>query len=1291
MRAQSLAAKLRGYAFIGICFLLGLAPRLAAQARSTSLSGHITDPSGAAVPGVRVTLQRPATGYTRSVVSNGAGLYGFPALQPGHYQVAFRARGFAVTIRKNLQLLVNTPATFNVRLQLASSATTIEVKGSSIPLVNKTDAALGNSFTTLQIRQLPIANRNVVQLLRLQPGVVYLGGKPAQAQSDFDTRSGAVDGIRSDQSNVTLDGVDVNDQNNGYAFTSVLNVPPDSLQEFRVTTVDPESSAGHSGGAQVAMITRSGTNDFHGSVYEYNRVTALSANDFFLKAAQLGSGKPNKPPALIRNVYGFTLGGPLIKNKLFFFANYEGRQDRESQVVTRTVPTATMRAGSIIYLSGGKPVTLSPNQIEQMGANNGVPANIAGVDPAILKMLQSYPLPNTNSVGDGLNTAGFVFSSPIPGGYDTYIARLDYSLSPTETMFARGETENIKVDGAQEFPGQAPNFTQLNDSRGLIFGLTSVLSPSLVNSLHYGFIRQGGANEGSSLAPYVATRNLSFPGSHGNYTTSFIIPVNNITDDVNWILGNHTLQFGTDIDLVSDGRSSYANSFSNALMNTGFLNTSGFANRPSPYDPGRNGLPPVDASFDNNYDFSLIDLLGAITEYNAVYNYSRTGATLPQGAPIQRNFQLNSYEFYGQDQWHMTPNLSLIYGLRYVMEQPPYEVNGNQVAACVANPNGACTGLNLGDWMNKTAALAAQGLPASQAGQVSFELGGPANHEPGFWNWDYSDLAPRIGVAWSPNFGHGWLATIFGHAGQFSIRGGYDLMYEHFGAGIVNTFDQNGSVGLSTNIGAGFGTTIAQAPRFTCISCLPAALQPPAPAGGFPQTPGPSLGNIAWGLDSAVKTPYVHELDLSLTRQFGSNQSLSISYVGTFGRRLPMQQDLAMPANQVDPQSHMTYFQAASALSRLFDKGTPVANVPQIPFWQHLFSQWSNVNEADVMNALGISSPCVPGGSDPGTLTATQAVYELWSCFVPNETTASILLDFPPSMGGIGLPPSNTGYLSWYHSQYSSLYAWNNIGVSNYNALQISYLAHFGRNLQAQFNYVFSKSMDAASDAERAGLFGPGGGGLGGEIINSWDPNQLYAVSDFNTPQQYNANWVWTLPFGRGQWLGARAGGLLNEVIGGWRLSGYVRWNSSFPVNVGNGFFFPTNWELTGNAMLNGPLPAMHTTMNPIGPDGSGPNLFVNPAAALSAFRNALPGESGSRNVITGDGYFGIDTGLDKSFALGEGRAVQIGWQTFNVTNSVRFDTATASLALDQGSTFGNYTATLTRPRFMQLFARITF
>ncbi|HXJ44344.1 MAG TPA: carboxypeptidase-like regulatory domain-containing protein, partial [Bryobacteraceae bacterium] len=257
---------------------------------STSLRGHITDASGAVIPQAEVRLTQVSTAMSRSGKSNAEGLYEFPQLQPGTYSLTVAAPGFATAERTSLELLVNVAATLDVKLEVAGVGQTVEVAAAAT-MVNTSDASLGAAFNQNQVSQLPIEARNVVQLLSLQPGVTFLGDR---IDATKDTRSGSVNGARSDQSNVTLDGVDVNDQNNGYAFTSVLRVTQDSVQEFRITTSNANADAGRSSGAQVALVTKSGTNDFHGSAYEYNRNTIFSANEFFIKTAQLQAGQPNE-------------------------------------------------------------------------------------------------------------------------------------------------------------------------------------------------------------------------------------------------------------------------------------------------------------------------------------------------------------------------------------------------------------------------------------------------------------------------------------------------------------------------------------------------------------------------------------------------------------------------------------------------------------------------------------------------------------------------------------------------------------------------------------------------------------------------------------------------------------------------------------------------------------------------------------------------------------------------------------------------------------------------------------
>jgi hypothetical protein len=1308
-----------------------LAPIATAQSTS-QLNGSVADPSGASVAGAMITLTDTATGLQRTTTSNAAGLYQFLDMPPGDYRLEATASGFASLVVSNITLVVKTPSSVNIHFQIAGVATAVTVE-SLAPLINHTDASLGNTIQQDQLAELPIADRNVVQLLSLQPGVAYLGN---QLNPTTDTRSGAVNGTRSDQSNITLDGIGVNDQNNGYAFTSVLNVPPDSVQEFRVTTANANADSGYSSGAQVALVTKGGTNSFHGSAYEYNRNTIFSANNPFLKADQLSSGQSNKAPKLLRNVFGATAGGPIKKNRLFFFANYEGRRDAQGSSVLRTVPSATLRAGDLVYLckrlangsldttscpggtvngvSGVQPgyYALGPTQIQQID-----PLGI-GVNQAVQSVLQQYPTANENG-GDGSNTLSYRFSSNADSSFNTYITRLDYRLTAngSETLFLRGQTQNIKQPGTQEFPGQSAAITTvLDDSKGLTVGLTSVISPKLTNEFHWGFVRQGGQNAGVSQNPGVFLNGIDnlIPFTR---STIFIVPVHQFSDTVSWTRGNHTLQLGTDLFLIRNNHTSYGNSFSDVQTNAVYLNTGGIANTSSPLDPANNinpatnqPYPTVDKSFGPNYDSATTVVMGIFPEGDGIYNFARNGTALPQGAPIKRRYAINDYEFFGQDAWRIRSNLTLTYGLRWVLEAPPYETNGYQVAPCLEAAGGGCTKQNVADWFNHSAQLAAQGLPANSAGELSFTLGGPQNHAPGLWNWDHKNFSPRVAVAWAPNTGQGWLSKIFGKKDEFSIRGGYSIMYDHFGIPIVNSFDQHGSFGLSTVLGNPAGVVSpSNAPRFTCLipgsssqSCLPppcpsingpGCLFGPAPTGGFPYTPGNTAFAINWGLDQTLKTPYAHVYNLSVSRQITSHSSLQVAYVGTIGRRLPMQVDLAMPTNLTDPTSGMKYFNAATLLSKAAAANTDVNSIQPIPFFESVFPGWASVTQ-NQLSSQGLA--CAPGNF-PANPSATQAIYEIWNCYPHNETFALFQMDLPSSITGKNIPNSKFGPYAFFHDQFSSLYAWRNIGTSDYNALQVSYNVRWSANLQGQFNYTFSKSLDEASAAERVGPYeGTGGTGNdlngGGIVINSWDPLSLRGLSDFNAFHQINANLVYHLPLGKGQMLAPNPGRLLNALIGGWTVSGIFRWTTGFPITINNGFTWATNWNIEGDAMRNGPPPVASNPKNVIVNGVGGPNIFADPTAAEAAFRPEWPGESGARNNVIGDGMFNIDTGVSKAFSLGEERRLEFSWQAFNASNSVRYDVRAAQPSLSYDPTqFGRYHSTLTTPRFMQFALRLVF
>jgi hypothetical protein len=335
------------------------------------LRGTATDPSGAILASAEVSLENPATGLHASHLTDPNGGYEFPQIPPGKYTITVTKSGFGKQV-KAAELLVSQPAAINFVLSVQAIVETFEVSDIA-QTVNTTDATIGNAVNNSTIQALPMEGRNVPDLLSLQPGVVYLNQRATDP--DQDSRSGAVSGARSDQSNVTLDGVDNNDQRQGYAFTGVLRSTLDSVEEFRVTTTNSNADSGRSSGAQVTLVTKSGTNSFHGSAYEYNRSSLGHANDWFNKSAQIAAGLPNKPGQLIRNTFGAAVGGPIQKDRLFFFINYEGQKTQENQQRNLTVPTPAFKSGSVSY-----PCAEDPN-CPASGVQTLTPAQVASMEP----------------------------------------------------------------------------------------------------------------------------------------------------------------------------------------------------------------------------------------------------------------------------------------------------------------------------------------------------------------------------------------------------------------------------------------------------------------------------------------------------------------------------------------------------------------------------------------------------------------------------------------------------------------------------------------------------------------------------------------------------------------------------------------------------------------------------------------------------------------------------------------------------------------------------------------------
>jgi hypothetical protein len=1280
--------------------------------------------------GVVVTLSNASTGFSRSTKSGNDGVYQFLELPPATYTLAINAAGFATVKRDKVTLQVSQPATVDVAMQVKGSTEVVEVT-SEAPLVNTTDATQGNVFNSTQLINLPSEGRDPVAILSLQPGVSYIGQNVDQSA---DSRGGSVAGARSDQTNVTLDGLDNNDQLTGNAFQGALRAPLDSIQEFRVTTSNSNADAGRSSGAQVSLVTKSGTNSFHGSLYEYNRSNIGQANDWFNEQAQDKSGLPNKPGSLVRNTFGAWVGGPIKKDRLFFFGGYEGQRTNEAVQTTRTIPSDLMRTGILQYpcnisdpacVVGADP---SGNNFYSVATDSRVGAEQllvtmtapglqntdttcqgagtcpwgGGADPNALSIFQQYPSPNSDAFGDGFDYRAFTFAAPNPTKLDTYILKVDYKLtqSGNHSLFLKGHLENFRGDPnasqaqLQEFPGRPINDFLTNNSKGLFAGYTALIRPTLVNNLRYGYIRQGIGDAGLSSSDFNHFRGLDDVQGFTN-TILTNVPVQNIVDDLSWTKGKHTLQFGGNLRIITNNRTGNAQNISTTDTNVFWLDNAGISNTGSSLDPGAFGYPAVDGSFGENYDFAAAAIAGLLTETNKTYNQDKTGHFFAPGQMITRNFKSTEAEMYAQDSWRVTPNLVLTGGLRYSLLQPPYEKNGNEVAPSIS----------LNSWFKGRDTAMLQGNTSRPT--VSMDLSGQANGKAPYWAWDYKDLAPRFAFAYSPHASTGIMHALFGSAGKSSIRGGYGLYFDHFGEGIVNSFDKNGSFGLTTQLVNPAGSQdVDCTPRLTGLFILPPAnttfcgqeVVGPPPA-AFPGTVTPPGGTdagsfaIYWGLDDKLKTPYSHVVDFSITREVSRNFVLELSYIGRFAHRLLQEEDLAMPLDLVDPASKMDYFAAATLLTKATNAGTDVSQLAAIPFWEHMWPQAAGKPGF----GLGGGGGCAPngGGLSSASFTATQAMYDLYSCFAGNETSALFFADLPQGFNGNDCAPAcstvggNYAPFNVWDDQFSSLYAWRSTGNSAYNGMQVTLRKAMSSGLQFDLNYTFSKSIDIGSNAERINEFE--GFGFSSQVINSWAPNQLRAVSDFDTRHQINANWVYEMPFGRGRRFGSGMGKIANAVIGGWGLSGIVHWTSGLPFSMGSGAGWSTNWQLMGEA-----VPIANPGKVGVHRDSSGdPTMWQDVSTtgqAFTSFRFPYPGESGTRNELRGPGFFELDDGLWKSWDFSEEKSVKFSWEIFNVTNAVRFDAAQSANQFNlTGGNFGTYSNTLSKPRVMQFSLRFQF
>ena len=1216
------------------------------QSASTSLRGVVKDPSGALIPGAQVALSDKATGKTFATESNSAGFYIFAQIPPAHYAITATAQGFSRQT-KLAELLVNQPATIDFALSLEGSSVTVDVSTTAQTL-NTADASIGNAVGNTTIEALPMEGRDPVALLTLQPGVLFLGNP--QENNTTDTRSGSVAGGRSDQGNITLDGMDDNDQVAGTAFQGVLRSTLDSTEEFRVTTSNATADSGRSSGAQVAIVTKSGSNSVHGALYEYYRPTNTVANEWFNKYTQLYLGEKNRPQKYVMNTFGGSVGGPVKKDKLFFFFNYEGQRKAIDDVVSQIFPTKAFYEGSLGYQdASGNTQWLTATQLKTLdeadnSANGWSPCTGdygCGANAAVIKYFQ--PLADKGFYGtagikgDGINNAAYVFASPAPSTLNTSILKIDYDYSSKQHIFVRGNLQKDTTMGDENAPGQGAATTHIDNTKGIALGHTWTPSATIVNDLRYGFIRQGYSTrgQGTGTGDWIVFRFISQPEAQ---TRSVVVnvPVHNIIDTLTVTRGNHTINVGGNWRGITDNRQTDAYSYSGSSTDPDWL-----ANSPNaPTDLG--------SGFQNSYQIAYDSLVGTTprTTVNSIYKVTSptSGTLLADGSMLDRSYRANEFEYYVQDSWRMTPTLTVTYGLRHSLLQAPYEIHGQQVAPTIDTHK----------WFEKRGTAAAQGEVFEDA--LSFEPVGKTNHRPGFWAKQKANFAPRLSVAWTPD-------------SKSSVRAGAGMYYDHFGQGIVNSYDSKGAYGLSNTVESpSVYYTVQNTPRFTGPHAIPSITCPGSGSAlTYPFTPSTTTGcdfAISWGIDNNMKTPYSYAFDLSYQRELKGGLTAEATYVGRMGRHQLQQLDLAEPVNLVDTKGGGDYFTAAKAISQLADEngGDTSATVQPIQYFEDMF-------------------PFLATSSQTATQVAYSTAYAYYR-YSFGGTTALQSIDF-----------ANPNGPQFFNQQFASLYAWSSIGTSSYNALQLSLKHPTSHGLAINANYTFSKSLDMGSGAERANEWSSDAYGSGGAIQNSWRPKLNKGLSDFDTKHLLTIDWVYILPVGRGKHLLGNANRAVDAVVGGWQWSGLTRWASGLPFSVYEPGY-TTNYQQQGMGVVTGSVKTARHLINGV-PQvfaGSSATNITNGIVNGTPIRLPYPGEAGQRNVFRGDGYFNIDSSLTKSWQLPEQMKLKFTAEVYNVGNNVRFDDSPSNLnsSLSSG-TFGNYSGMLSTYRRMQFGLRLDF
>lgn len=1300
---------------------------LSQSATTARISGTVTDPNKAVLPGVEVELSDPTTNQRQKQTTDDSGKYVFPSVAPGVYGMTVTKPGFRTTSFAAVKIEVTKSYDIDAVLEVGEVKEIVQVTAGAEVELQKTDSTVGNVVSGAIMPRFPALTRTANELLTLQP---------------MSTPAGEVAGSRADQSTFLLDGIDITNQSVG-GLGTYARLPIDGIEEFRVGVANPNAAFGRGAGGQVSVISRHGSNDYHGAAYWYHQNDNLNAASWTDKrlGRRANGTEVVRKPELKDNRFGFRFGGPIYpwKDKAFLFLNYEGRRFPRSTSILRVVPTDTLRAGILRFRdASGSVVSYNLATASICGAAGNQPCDPRGIglSPTIAAEFAKLPAGNDPTAGDGLNTTGFRGNVTNALTNDYYNARVDYNVS-NKWRFDAAFRYFGELNGGSTLlsivDGNIQSFENLPTRQNMIsVGMTGTFTPNLTGEFRFGWVRVRTATD--RVRPNTSAALLGLPGTETGITdgqTHIALdpgglggaqnllsePIDVDTQlarkqvndnknfqynaDMTWVKGDHTFQFGTHLrylptrhlrdDKVLGALGALVAQIDADLGSVSIAATS----RPPTCSATitRNCLTAADVL---NYDRFYASALGMIDNVSVLAVRDGELKPLPFGELLEADTTLKAPEFYFQDVWRISPSLTLTFGLNYGWQTPPTEKLGRQSVQV--------------DGQTLKVQTAREYLRArEEAARAGKIFNPPIAFQPikesgrsGVFDIDWNNIGPRVAAAWNPSFKNKYLSALFGDR-KTVIRGGYSLVFDRQNTvqsviiptlGVAFAQTLNVSAPLCNVTGAGgkgcnAASTNSALNGFRVgvdgripIPTVPTLGKPISPFWGIkPGAVGPPFKTsdlildpeiLSFQVDPSIEVGENHAVDFTWQRELKGNMLLEAGYVGRFARKLPQSMSFGQaPYMFLDTASNQTFAQAFDAVANQLRTGVLPANVTAQPWFENQFP------------ALGSTA----GGTR--ALAASQQA----NFIAGNISTIFQTIDVRRMLSG--QQPFNN-YVA------RTLFLRASTGLSNYNALFVTLHKRLSQGLLFTVNYTFSRSLDQFGNIQNAANVMP----------NSFDLNAEYGPSPFDINHLFNTSWLYDLPFGG---KGLRSSfAPLNKVIEGWYLSGIFTAQSGDPLTVtenafvwgGSRFLGFNSGALSkvdpatfGNSVNRG-IPGTNNigvTGNP-NTGGSGLNLFGNPEQVYNQFRRvniSTDGRAGRANPLRGLPRWNLDASLGKKTNITEKVNVIFSADFFNILNKVDF--TNPALSLTAPTSFGVITSQFvpanrtSGSRWIQLSFRVEF